>query len=671
MHGCRRSWTTAARHRRPELPLASDGRHGQVPQQRRDGPRHRRLGRGDRHGGGAPGGPRPDATEEGILYHLDPERFFLLANTAGCYTADEAIRYARLAREAGFNDFIKLEVIGDKETLLPDTAGLLAATRTLVKEGFKVLAYTNDDLITALRLQDAGAAAVMPLASPIGSGLGLLNPYNIRTIKPRLTVPVIVDAGVGHGIGCLPGDGAGGRRHPDEHRARRSPRSGRDGRRHAPRRRRRPAGLARRAHATPRGRGAVQPADGMLADAMAVASRQGRLSDPPAVRGRTTLRAGPRPGAPRSGRTRPASRARTGGRCAAPTERSRRPAPAPGASGLEFRRHRPPRHPPARRLPAQRPRPHSPARRRLHHGGARPHRPRRKGRQVHQRHPPGNERPGRVAAAEHRARGPPRRPVLPSRTGWCVAGWPASGPPRPKRCSSGTTPVPRWSSSRPGAPWTRCSGSSGNAAPVRDAHRSGRDCCSTTHAARNCPVSPRAPSWCRIAPRRWSSASRGCPPAATVYDACAAPGGKTHGAGPGRRTGDRRGPAPRPGRAGWPTTWVAPAAAASSRWSPPPPHHRAARSMVLLDAPCLGTGTFARHPDARWRVRPRHWSGWPEQQGDPARRRRRRRGTPGGWLVYATCSLEPEENEEQVNAFLARHPEFRRDPPDRVSRRSC
>jgi thiazole synthase len=135
--------------------------------------------------------------EEGILHHLDPEKYFLLANTAGCYSADEAVRYARLGREAGFNDFVKLEVIGDKETLLPDGAGLLAAARELVADGFKVLAYTNDDLITALKLEEAGCAAVMPLASPIGSGLGLLNPYSIRTIKKRLTVPVIVDAGVG------------------------------------------------------------------------------------------------------------------------------------------------------------------------------------------------------------------------------------------------------------------------------------------------------------------------------------------------------------------------------------------------------------------------------------------------------------------------------------------
>ena len=137
------------------------------------------------------------AKEDGVLYHLDPARVFLLANTAGCYTAEDAMRYARLAREAGFNEFVKLEVIGDQQTLLPDVAGTLEATKQLVKEGFKVLAYSNEDLITALRLEDAGAAAVMPLASPIGSGLGLLSPYHIRIIKSRLKVPVIVDAGVG------------------------------------------------------------------------------------------------------------------------------------------------------------------------------------------------------------------------------------------------------------------------------------------------------------------------------------------------------------------------------------------------------------------------------------------------------------------------------------------
>ena len=135
--------------------------------------------------------------DSGVLHHLDTSRYFLLANTAGCYNADDAVRYARLARAAGFNEWVKLEVIGDQESLLPDTAGLLDATRVLAAEGFKVMAYTNDDLIAALRLEDAGAVAVMPLASPIGSGLGLLNPFAIRTIKHRLSVPVIVDAGVG------------------------------------------------------------------------------------------------------------------------------------------------------------------------------------------------------------------------------------------------------------------------------------------------------------------------------------------------------------------------------------------------------------------------------------------------------------------------------------------
>lgn len=136
-------------------------------------------------------------SEEGILHHLDPEKYLLLPNTAGCYTAEDAIRYARLARAAGFTDWVKLEVIGDPETLLPDVAATLSAAVELVRDGFTVLAYTNDDLITALRLEDAGCAAVMPLASPIGSGLGLVNPYNVRIIKSRLQVPVIVDAGVG------------------------------------------------------------------------------------------------------------------------------------------------------------------------------------------------------------------------------------------------------------------------------------------------------------------------------------------------------------------------------------------------------------------------------------------------------------------------------------------
>jgi thiazole synthase len=135
--------------------------------------------------------------EEGVLYHLDAEQYLLLPNTAGCYTAEEAVRYARLGRAAGFSDWVKLEVIGDQDTLLPDAEATVAAARELVADGFKVLAYTNDDLITALRLEDAGCAAVMPLASPIGSGLGMINPFNVRIIKSRLQVPVIVDAGVG------------------------------------------------------------------------------------------------------------------------------------------------------------------------------------------------------------------------------------------------------------------------------------------------------------------------------------------------------------------------------------------------------------------------------------------------------------------------------------------
>lgn len=135
--------------------------------------------------------------DEAILHHLDPGEFFLLANTAGCYTAEDAMRYARLARAAGFNEWVKLEVIGDEATLLPDVVATLEAAKILTAEGFKVMAYTNDDLIMALRLEDAGCVAVMPLASPIGSGLGVVNPYFIREIKRRLHVPVIVDAGVG------------------------------------------------------------------------------------------------------------------------------------------------------------------------------------------------------------------------------------------------------------------------------------------------------------------------------------------------------------------------------------------------------------------------------------------------------------------------------------------
>jgi thiazole synthase len=132
-----------------------------------------------------------------ILDHLDTSRYTLLPNTAGCYTADEAIRTAYLAREAGLGDLVKLEVIGDARTLFPDAQGLLEATKTLAREGFVVMPYTNDDPIVAKRLEDAGAACVMPLGAPIGSGLGIRNPYNIKIILETVTVPVIVDAGVG------------------------------------------------------------------------------------------------------------------------------------------------------------------------------------------------------------------------------------------------------------------------------------------------------------------------------------------------------------------------------------------------------------------------------------------------------------------------------------------
>jgi thiazole synthase len=136
-------------------------------------------------------------TGESLLDFIDTARFTLLPNTAGCYTADEAIRTSYLAREAGLGDMVKLEVIGDARTLFPDVQGLLEATKTLAREGFTVMPYTNDDPVIAKRLEDAGAACVMPLGAPIGSGLGIRNPYNIKIILETVSVPVIVDAGVG------------------------------------------------------------------------------------------------------------------------------------------------------------------------------------------------------------------------------------------------------------------------------------------------------------------------------------------------------------------------------------------------------------------------------------------------------------------------------------------
>jgi thiazole synthase len=139
-----------------------------------------------------------DKSKESLLDYIDRKNFFILPNTAGCYTADEAVRAARLGREVGLSEWVKLEVIGDQQTLFPDTEGLLAATKVLVKEGFIVLPYTNDDLIVARKLIDAGAAAVMPLGAPIGSGMGIQNLTNLRILRERVTeVPLIVDAGVG------------------------------------------------------------------------------------------------------------------------------------------------------------------------------------------------------------------------------------------------------------------------------------------------------------------------------------------------------------------------------------------------------------------------------------------------------------------------------------------
>src|SRR5688572_10664222 len=134
---------------------------------------------------------------ESILDYIDTSRYTILPNTAGCYTAEEAIRTAYLAREAGLGELVKLEVIGDARTLFPDVQGLLEATRTLAREGFTVMPYTNDDPVIAKRLEEAGAACVMPLGAPIGSGLGIRNPYNIKIILESVSVPVIVDAGVG------------------------------------------------------------------------------------------------------------------------------------------------------------------------------------------------------------------------------------------------------------------------------------------------------------------------------------------------------------------------------------------------------------------------------------------------------------------------------------------
>lgn len=138
-----------------------------------------------------------DRSRENLLDYIDPKKYIILPNTAGCYTSEDAVRTARLARAAGISDMVKLEVIGDERTLLPDNEALIEAAKILVKEGFVVLPYTSDDPVVARKLEDIGCSAIMPLAAPIGSGLGIRNPCNIRIIKESASVPVVVDAGVG------------------------------------------------------------------------------------------------------------------------------------------------------------------------------------------------------------------------------------------------------------------------------------------------------------------------------------------------------------------------------------------------------------------------------------------------------------------------------------------
>ena len=190
-----------------------------------------------------------DRTSESLLDFIDPKRFFLLPNTAGCFTADEAIRAARLGREVGLSDWVKIEVIGDKATLYPDIQATLEATRVLVKEGFTVLPYTSDDIVYARRLIDAGAAAVMPLGAPIGSGLGLQNTANLRILRELITrSSTDRRRRRRHRVGRDAGDGTRLRRRPDEHRHRRRARPHPHGRSDEARSPRRPQGLPLRPH---------------------------------------------------------------------------------------------------------------------------------------------------------------------------------------------------------------------------------------------------------------------------------------------------------------------------------------------------------------------------------------------------------------------------------------
>ena len=213
-----------------------------------DGAGARGVGRGHGHGGGAARQPLRIARASRCWTTSTRREDSSCPNTAGCYSADEAVRTARLGREAGLSNWVKLEVIGDERTLFPDNEALVEATRILVREGFVVLPYTSDDPIVCRKLEDAGAAAVMPLGAPIGSGLGIQNVNNIRIIREFSRVPVIVDAGRRHGVGCGAGDGARRGRRADEHGHCRRAAAGRDGRSDEARGHRRAARVSVRPH---------------------------------------------------------------------------------------------------------------------------------------------------------------------------------------------------------------------------------------------------------------------------------------------------------------------------------------------------------------------------------------------------------------------------------------
>ncbi len=203
-----------------------------------------------------------DRTKESLLDYIDTDKIALLPNTAGCYSADDAVRTARLGREAGLSNWVKLEVIGDERTLFPDNEELIVATKILVKEGFVVLPYTTDDPIVCRKLEDAGAAAVMPLGAPIGSGLGIQNANNIRIIREFSRVPDHPRRGCGNRVRRHHRHGAGRGRRADEHRHRRSAGSHGHGHRHEARRPVRPSRLPRRQNGTPHVREREQPAGG-------------------------------------------------------------------------------------------------------------------------------------------------------------------------------------------------------------------------------------------------------------------------------------------------------------------------------------------------------------------------------------------------------------------------